>query len=53
MNPLSSHLARRRFLWGSLLGAGLAVRPVARAAVDPIPADHTRYVGDVSAFQGK
>ncbi|MDR7273033.1 hypothetical protein J2X20_005718 [Pelomonas saccharophila] len=24
-------LARRRFLWGSLLGAGLAVRPVARA----------------------
>jgi hypothetical protein len=23
---------------------------VAQAAVDPIPADHTRYVGDISGF---
>jgi NAD(P)-dependent dehydrogenase (short-subunit alcohol dehydrogenase family) len=25
---------------------------VARAAVDPLPEDHTRYVGDVSGFRG-
>ena len=30
---LSARLARRRFVWGSLLGAGLAARPIARAAV--------------------
>lgn len=33
----SPHLARRRFLWGSLLGAGLAVRPARAAAPVPLP----------------
>lgn len=33
----SPRLARRRFVWGSLLGAGLAVRPLAHAAA-PAPA---------------
>ena len=31
MSATSSRLARRRFLWGSLLATGLAVRPAARA----------------------
>lgn len=30
-------LARRRFLWGSLLGAGLAARPARALAADPRP----------------
>lgn len=35
-------LARRRFIWGSLLGAGLAVRPVARAAEPLRPSSEVR-----------
>jgi len=38
----SVRIARRRFVWGSLLGAGLAVRPVARAAEPLAPSSEVR-----------
>lgn len=39
LRPFDPRLARRRFLWGSLLGAGLAVRPARAApAAEPRPA---------------
>jgi NAD(P)-dependent dehydrogenase (short-subunit alcohol dehydrogenase family) len=37
---------------GRLYNVSEFAAEVASAAVDPIPADHTRYVGDVSDFQG-
>ena len=41
----------RREEAGRLYSVGEFAAEVARAAVDPVPADHTRYVGDVSGFQ--
>lgn len=41
----------RREEAGRLFTVSEFAAEVARAAVDPIPADHTRYVGDVSAFR--
>lgn len=40
----------RREEAGRLFSVEEFAAEVARAAVDPIPADHTRYVGDVSGF---
>lgn len=43
IDPSSSpRLGRRRFMWGSLLGAGLAARPLARAATPPLPSTEVR-----------
>ena len=41
----------RRESAGKLYNVAEFAAEVAHAAVDPIPADHTRYVGDVSDFQ--
>jgi hypothetical protein len=41
----------RREEAGKLYTVSEFAAEVARAAVDPIPEDHTRYVGDVSAFR--
>jgi len=41
----------RREAAGKLYSVGEFAAEVARAAIDPVPADRTRYVGDVSAFQ--
>ncbi|MDF1479954.1 SDR family oxidoreductase [Leifsonia sp. H3M29-4] len=41
----------RRQAAGRLYNVGEFAAEVALAAVEPIPADHTRYVGDVSGFQ--
>jgi NAD(P)-dependent dehydrogenase (short-subunit alcohol dehydrogenase family) len=41
----------RRESAGRLYSVSEFAAEVARAAVDPIPEDHTRYVGDVSGFQ--
>jgi NAD(P)-dependent dehydrogenase (short-subunit alcohol dehydrogenase family) len=38
---------------GRLYNVGEFAAEVAAAAVDPIPADNTRYVGDVSGFQAE
>lgn len=40
----------RREAAGRLYSVSEFAAEVARAAVDPIPTDHTRYVGDVSGF---
>jgi NAD(P)-dependent dehydrogenase (short-subunit alcohol dehydrogenase family) len=40
----------RREAAGRLYSVNEFAAEVARAAVDPVPADHTRYVGDVSGF---
>jgi len=40
----------RREEAGRLFSVEEFAAEVARAAVDPIPADHTRYVGDISSF---
>jgi NAD(P)-dependent dehydrogenase (short-subunit alcohol dehydrogenase family) len=37
---------------GRLYNVGEFAAEVAAAAVEPVPADNTRYVGDVSGFQG-
>jgi NAD(P)-dependent dehydrogenase (short-subunit alcohol dehydrogenase family) len=42
----------RRDAAGKLYNVAEFAAEVARAAVDDIPADHTRYVGDVSDFTG-
>lgn len=44
-------IASRRESAGKLYDVGEFAAEVALAAVEPIPADHTRYVGDVSDFQ--
>jgi hypothetical protein len=41
----------RRQAAGRLYNVGEFAAEVALAAVEPIPADHTRYVGDVTGFQ--
>jgi NAD(P)-dependent dehydrogenase (short-subunit alcohol dehydrogenase family) len=45
-------IASRRESAGRLYDVSEFAAEVALAAVEPIPADHTRYVGDVSDFQG-
>ena len=45
-------IATRRESAGRLYNVEEFAREVALAAVQPIPEDHTRYVGDVSGFQG-
>jgi NAD(P)-dependent dehydrogenase (short-subunit alcohol dehydrogenase family) len=45
-------LESRREEAGRLFTVSEFAAEVAQAAVDPIPADHTRLVGDVSGFQG-
>jgi NAD(P)-dependent dehydrogenase (short-subunit alcohol dehydrogenase family) len=44
-------LENRRESAGRLYSVDEFAAEVARAAVDPIPDDHTRYVGDVSGFR--
>ena len=44
-------IASRRESAGKLYNVSEFAAEVALAAVEPIPADHTRYVGDVSDFQ--
>jgi NAD(P)-dependent dehydrogenase (short-subunit alcohol dehydrogenase family) len=44
-------LESRREEAGKLFSVSEFAAEVARAAVDPVPADHTRYVGDVSGFR--
>lgn len=43
----------RREEAGRLYSVSEFAAEVAQAAVDPIPADHTRYVGDISGFTGE
>lgn len=50
MNP--GALEERREQAGRLYNVAEFAAEVARAAVDPIPADNTRLVGDVSSFGG-
>ncbi len=45
-------IAARKATAGRLYNVGEFAAEVALAAVKPIPADHTRYVGDVSSFTG-
>jgi hypothetical protein len=42
----------RREEAGRLYSVSEFAAEVAQAAVDPIPDEHTRYVGDVSGFTG-
>lgn len=44
-------IAQRRESAGKLYNVSEFAAEVAQAAVDPVPADNTRLVGDVSAFQ--
>jgi NAD(P)-dependent dehydrogenase (short-subunit alcohol dehydrogenase family) len=46
-------IASRRESAGRLYNVSEFAAEVARAAVDPIPADHTRLVGDTSSFAGE
>jgi NAD(P)-dependent dehydrogenase (short-subunit alcohol dehydrogenase family) len=46
-------IASRRESAGKLYNVSEFAAEVAAAAVDPIPADNTRLVGDVSSFQGE
>ena len=46
-------IAARRESAGKLYNVGEFAAEVARAAVDPIPADNTRLVGDTSSFAGE
>lgn len=43
-------IAERRESAGKLYNVSEFAAEVAQAAVDPVPADNTRLVGDVSAF---
>lgn len=45
-------IAARKETAGRLYNVGEFAAQVALAAVEPIPANHTRYVGDVSSFTG-
>ncbi len=45
-------LATRKEAAGKLYDVAEFAAEVALAAVEPIPADHTRYVGDISSFTG-
>ncbi|MFV0373282.1 SDR family oxidoreductase [Microbacterium sp.] len=46
-------IAARKESAGKLYNVSEFAAEVARAAVDPIPADHTRLVGDTSSFGGR
>ena len=50
MNP--GAIEERRSQAGKLYNVSEFAAEVARAAVDPVPADHTRLVGDTSSFAG-
>lgn len=50
MNP--GAIEERRTQAGRLYNVSEFAAEVARAAVDPIPADHTRLVGDTTSFSG-
>ncbi|MFA5607226.1 MAG: SDR family oxidoreductase [Leucobacter sp.] len=50
MNP--GAIEARREEAGKLYNVSEFAAEVARAAVDPIPADHTRLVGDTTSFEG-
>lgn len=50
MNP--GAIEERRSQAGKLYNVSEFAAEVARAAVDPVPADHTRLVGDTSSFVG-
>jgi hypothetical protein len=51
LNRLSpGAIEERRSQAGKLYNVSEFAAEVARAAVDPIPADHTRLVGDTSSF---
>lgn len=50
MNP--GAIEERRTQAGRLYNVSEFAAEVARAAVDPIPADHTRLVGDTASFSG-
>lgn len=50
MNP--GAIEERRSQAGRLYNVSEFAAEVARAAVDPVPADHTRLVGDTSSFAG-
>jgi NAD(P)-dependent dehydrogenase (short-subunit alcohol dehydrogenase family) len=43
-------ISARKDSAGKLYNVGEFAAEIAHAAVDPVPADHTRYVGDVSDF---
>ncbi|GAA0323770.1 SDR family oxidoreductase [Kineococcus aurantiacus] len=45
-------LATRKEAAGKLYDVAEFAAEVALAAVEPVPADHTRYVGDISSFTG-
>lgn len=46
-------IASRRESAGKLFSVDEFAAEVARAAVEPVPADHTRYVGDITDFVGE
>ncbi|WP_295010715.1 SDR family oxidoreductase [uncultured Microbacterium sp.] len=46
-------ISQRRESAGRLYNVSEFAAEVAKAAVEPIPADHTRLIGDVSAFAGE
>ena len=46
-------IAERRESAGKLYNVSEFAAEVARAAVDPVPADNTRLVGDVSGFNAE
>lgn len=46
-------IAARRESAGKLYNVGEFAAEVARAAVEPIPADHTKLIGDTSSFAGE
>jgi len=50
LNP--GAIEERREQAGKLYNVGEFAAEVARAAVEPVPADHTRLVGDTSSFGG-
>lgn len=50
LNP--GAIEQRREQAGKLYNVSEFAAEVARAAVDPVPADHTRLVGDTSSFDG-
>ncbi|GAB2570703.1 SDR family oxidoreductase [Leucobacter ruminantium] len=51
LNP--GAIEERREQAGKLYNVAEFAAEVARAAVDPVPADHTRLVGDTSSFNGE
>lgn len=46
-------ISARKEAAGRLYNVGEFAAEVALAAVDPVPEDHTRYIGDISGFTGR